>query len=43
MRNMLRTILALALALCMLSVPMLASAEPTLEGVHDQSDGRNGV
>ena len=37
MRNMLRTILALALALCMLSVPMLASAEPTLEGVHDQS------
>ncbi len=39
MRNEMRKILALLLALSLLAVPMLASAasEPTFEGVHDQS------
>ena len=39
MRNEMRKILALLLALSLLAVPMLATAasEPTFEGVHDQS------
>ena len=39
MRNEMRRILALLLALSLLAVPMLATAasEPTFEGVHDQS------
>jgi hypothetical protein len=39
MRNMMRKIIPLLLAVCMFALPVLASAdgEPVLDGVHDQS------